>query len=161
MIKQEKLPGPLELLRDALKAQNLYPDHPLSKTDEERGFYEIKLPQILKDQCEYLIKFVTPKLFWLDRIVFNKIAWFAKKKWRSRLFLMWFWRRLEFIPFEGIQEPFMTFESVRIYWKTYIIDLPLYGGHVNHYKYMVKDRVEDLDVKDGRYVPKDRNKPVN
>ena len=159
MIKQEKLPEPLELLRDALKAQNLYPDHPLSKTDGERGFYEVLLPQILKDQCEYLIKFVTPKLFWLDKIVFNNITWFALKKWRSKLFLIWFRDRVEFTPFEGIQEPFMTFESVRVYGKEYIIDLPLYGGHVpvggN------KDRIEDLDVKDGRYVPKDRNKPVN
>lgn len=160
MIKQEKPIDPLQVLRWDLKRKNLYPDHPLSETDEERDFYEVKLPVILKDQWEYLLEFISPKLFWIDRVVFRNIHWFAKKKWRTVLCSIWFWKRLEFIPFEGIHEPFMTFEAVRIYWKTYIIDLPLYRGYALDYKHKVKYKMEDVDVKNGRYVPKDRDKPV-
>lgn len=122
---------------------------PLKDLDEEKEFWSERLPVIINRQINYIIAFLLPKLGLLDRIVMSKIVWFSKKRWRGNLFRWWFKNRVVFIPFEGIQEPFLTIDKIKVYGNLYEINLPL--DTFNGPNMVVKDKIEDLEVVDGVY----------
>lgn len=161
MIKQQKYLDPIAALRAKMIAEGKG-DSPFGdlgrQTEEHLRFYEKELPTILENQVKYILDFIIPKLKPVDRfiVLVSRRAWFFKKKWRIRLLDWWLKGRVELIRFEGINEPFFTFEKAIIYGCTYRLDLPLWHSNT----IPLKDKVEDLEVENGRYVKRDPNVPL-
>lgn len=85
-------------------------------------------PAIVRRQIKQIMKVVLPKLKWYDRLLFERLLWFAKRKWTKMFFMRWFKRKVIFHEFKldfTLNERFLLFEKVQLYNRFYDLDLPL------------------------------------